>query len=62
VEVRREGRWCFYSLAEAGSGFHGRLLACLGSCFGEVPELRADAARAGRLVESGGCCAVEEPR
>lgn len=62
VEVRREGRWCFYSLVAAESGFHGRLLDCLGSCFGEVPELRADAERAGRLREAGGCCAAGEER
>lgn len=62
VEVRREGRWCFYSLAEAGSGFHRRLLDCLGSCFAEVPELRSDAERAGRLRETGGCCTAEEER
>jgi ArsR family transcriptional regulator, arsenate/arsenite/antimonite-responsive transcriptional repressor len=62
VEVRRDGRWCFYSLAKAGSGFHRRLLECLGSCFGEVPELRADAERAGRLREAGGCCAADGDR
>ncbi len=62
VEVRKEGRWCFYSLARPESGFHRSLIECLGSCFGEVPELRDDAARAGRLRQSGGCCApVEAP-
>lgn len=58
VEVRRDGRWCFYSLAEARSGFHRSLLDCLGGCFGEVPELREDAARARRVRKSGGCCAA----
>lgn len=58
VEARREGRWCFYSLAEASSGFHRRLLDCLGSCFAEVPELAGDARRAARLRERGGCCAA----
>jgi ArsR family transcriptional regulator len=62
VDVRRDGRWCYDSLAEAGSGFHRRLLDCLGSCFGEVPELRGDALRAGTLREAGGCCAAEERR
>lgn len=62
VEVRREGRWCFYSLSEAQSGFHRRLLDCLGSCFGAVPELERDAERAGRLREAGACCAADEPR
>jgi ArsR family transcriptional regulator len=60
VEVRREGRWCFYSLADAESSFHEKLLDCLGSCFGEVPELEEDATRAGRLRASGGCCGSAE--
>jgi ArsR family transcriptional regulator len=58
VEVRREGRWSFYSLAEARSGLHRSLLDCLSSSFGEVPELQADAERAARLRASGGCCAA----
>jgi len=58
VEVRRQGRWCFYSLAEAQSGFHRSLLQCLDGCFAEVPELRRDAERAGRVREVGGCCAA----
>jgi ArsR family transcriptional regulator, arsenate/arsenite/antimonite-responsive transcriptional repressor len=62
VQVRRDGRWSFYSLTEAGSGFHGRLLDCLADCFGEVPELKNDAARAGRLREKGGCCAADPNR
>jgi len=57
VEVRHAGRWCFYLLAAPASGFHRRLLDCLGSCFEEVPELKADALRAARLRERGGCCA-----
>ena len=56
VDVRKEGRWCLYSLTTAGTGFHQRLLDCLGSCFGEVPDLRADAKRAERLRKTGGCC------
>lgn len=60
VEVRRDGRWCFYSLSAPESGFHRRLLDCLGSCFGEVPELRDDAERAERLRTEGGCCAPDE--
>ena len=62
VVVRREGRWAHYSLAGAGSGFHRRLLECLGSCFADVPELRRDAARAARLRASGGCCARQVAR
>ena len=56
VEIRKEGRWCFYALAGATSCFHERLLKCLGSCFEEVPELRDDAGHAARLRARGGCC------
>ena len=60
VEVRKDGRWCIYSLSTAGTGFHRRLLDCLGTCFGEVPDLRADAQRAQSLRKTGGCCATPE--
>ncbi|KAA3611422.1 MAG: ArsR family transcriptional regulator [Planctomycetota bacterium] len=56
VVSRRQGRWCFYSLAEAGSAFHQKLLSCLGSCFFEVPTLQEDATRAKALRQAGGCC------
>ena len=59
VDVRRDGRWSYYSLSEAGTGFHRRLLECLGSCFAEVPELRSDAERAGRVRGGGGCCSTD---
>lgn len=62
VEVRRDGRWCIYSLTTAGTDFHQRLLDCLGCCFGEVPDLRADAKRAVELRRTGGCCAIEGTR
>jgi ArsR family transcriptional regulator len=60
VDVRKSGRWSFYSLAEPESSFHGKLLDCLGSCFQAVPELQEDAVRARRLRKSGGCCARVE--
>ncbi|MBI3092113.1 MAG: helix-turn-helix transcriptional regulator [Candidatus Tectomicrobia bacterium] len=56
VEVRKDGRWCFYSLTEARTSFHAKLLDCLGSCFQEAPELEGDQARAKRLRMTGGCC------
>lgn len=62
VDVRKEGRWCHYSLAAAGSGFHRSLLDCLGSCFGEVPDLRNDAARAEPLRKEGGCCTLSNEK
>jgi ArsR family transcriptional regulator len=56
VMARKEGLWSFYSLAPARSDFQKNLLNCLGKCFGEVPEIKADAARASKLRKSGGCC------
>jgi ArsR family transcriptional regulator, arsenate/arsenite/antimonite-responsive transcriptional repressor len=57
VNVRKEGLWSFYSLAPPANEFHGNLLTCLQCCFADVPELKMDAKRAGRVRESGGCCA-----
>jgi ArsR family transcriptional regulator len=56
VVARRSGQWCHYSLAPVKTPFHGKLLECLSKCFGEVPELRADGARAAKIRKSGGCC------
>ena len=56
VESQRDGLWIHYSLTGARSGFHKKLVACLESCFDEVPEIRADQARVRRLTKSGGCC------
>src|SRR5262249_9019021 len=55
VVSRKRGLWAFYSLAPARNAFHQNLLACLACCFGEVPELKADAERAEQLKKSG-CC------
>jgi len=57
VVARKEGLWSFYSLAPPRTDFQKNLLGCLGKCFGEVPQIKADAARAGKLRKSGGCCA-----
>ena len=56
VIARKEGLWNFYSLAPSQNEFHKNLLECLGKCFGDVPEIKADAARAGRIQKGGGCC------
>ena len=56
VEVRKDGLWAYYSLAPAQSGFQSKLYECLEDCFGEVPELKADARRAKGVKRSGGCC------
>ena len=56
VVVRKSGLWSHYSLAPAKTPFHRKLLECLAKCFGEVPELQADSARAAKIRKSGGCC------
>jgi ArsR family transcriptional regulator len=43
VLARKEGLWNYYRLSSAESEFHKKLIACLESCFSEVPELARDA-------------------
>ena len=45
VQARKQGLWMHYSLAQARSEFHTRILDCLGCCFTDVPELAKDAVR-----------------
>jgi ArsR family transcriptional regulator len=61
VTVRKSGLWSHYSLARAKTPFHRKLLECLAKCFGEVPELQADSARAAKIRKSGGCCPKSPP-
>ena len=56
VVTRKRGLWNFYALAPARSRFHSKLIECLAACFGDVPGLGADAARAKKIRRSGGCC------
>lgn len=56
VTVRKAGQWNYYSLASPESPFHEKLVECLGCCFAEVPEFKADEARARKLKKAGGCC------
>jgi ArsR family transcriptional regulator len=56
VVARKDGLWSYYSLAPARGRFHESLLACLESCFREVPELEGDARRFARVKKAGGCC------
>ena len=56
VEVRQDASWKYYSLAEPRNSFHAKLLECLRSCFGDVPELRRDLTRVGRVRERNACC------
>ncbi len=60
VAVRKAAQWSYYSLAPAKSDFHAKLLECLGCCFSEVPQIRADKKRAAEIRECGGCCPGEE--
>lgn len=52
----QSGRGNYYWLAAARAVFHERLLGCLEACFGEIPELSADAGRARRLRDRRGRC------
>ena len=56
VTAREERSWNFYHLAPARKTFHKKLLACLGACFRDVPELEADARRARKVRANGGYC------
>ena len=56
VKVRQDRSWNYYTLTPARSAFHTKLLECLGTCFRDVPELRADATRARAVRTKGGCC------
>ena len=56
VRSRKDGLWVYYTLAVPASPFHERLLGCLGTCFGDVPEITRDAKRATAIRRSGGCC------
>lgn len=53
---RKAGQWNYYALAAVENEFHKNLLHCLATCFREVPELQADAARAESIRKAGGCC------
>ena len=56
VLARKDGLWSYYSLAPAKGRFHQSLLACLESCFSEVPELDEDDKRFARVKKAGSCC------
>jgi ArsR family transcriptional regulator len=56
VKARKAGLWSFYSLAVPNTPFHKNLVGFLTSCFVDVPEIKADAARAAKIREEGGCC------
>jgi ArsR family transcriptional regulator len=45
VQVRTDGKWKFYGLAQPGTALHRTLLRCVASCLGEFDELAADRER-----------------
>jgi ArsR family transcriptional regulator len=45
VDVRSEGKWKFYALAQAPTALHRTLLRCVEGCLAEVGELAADRGR-----------------
>jgi ArsR family transcriptional regulator, arsenate/arsenite/antimonite-responsive transcriptional repressor len=53
VTVRKEGQWCYYTLAPTRNKFHEKILDCLCCCLSEVPELVKD----GKLLKlRTDCC------
>jgi len=45
VDVRRDGKWKLYSLAQAPSSLHRTLLRCVRTCLADLDELVADRER-----------------
>ncbi len=56
VNTQQHGLWVFYELAPAQNALHSKLLDCLATCDGLLPEAKGDAVRARGLRRSGGCC------
>jgi ArsR family transcriptional regulator, arsenate/arsenite/antimonite-responsive transcriptional repressor len=55
VDVRRDGKWKFYALAQAPTPLHRTLLRCVRSCLGELDELAADRARLAAIEPRARC-------
>jgi ArsR family transcriptional regulator len=45
VEVRSEGKWKFYGLAQPATPLHRTLVRCVRSCLAELDDLAADRER-----------------
>ena len=56
VLAQKVGMWTYYRLSPVRNEFQRNLLACLSTCFRDVPEIKADTVRAERIKKSGGCC------
>jgi ArsR family transcriptional regulator len=55
VDVRREGKWKYYSIPGRPTGVEKTLLDCVGSCLRGVGTLRRDLTRL-RAARIGGRC------
>jgi len=49
VDVRSDGKWKFYSLAQPQSSLHRTLVRCVRSCLGDIEELAVDRDRLGAI-------------
>jgi len=49
VDVRSEGKWKFYALAQPTSSLQRTLLRCVRTCLAELPELAGDRQRLAAL-------------
>jgi len=55
VEVRSEGKWKFYALAQPPTPLHRTLLRCVGTCLAEFDELAADRERFAQIEARTRC-------
>jgi ArsR family transcriptional regulator len=55
VRARKHGLWSYYSLADADSTLHERLLACLEACADEHDHFAKDERRAARARKDRRC-------
>jgi ArsR family transcriptional regulator len=62
VEDEKRGLWCFYSLAPARPGFHGKIVEVLDAAAAQVAGAAADDAALRRLRTRGGCCPQHQRR
>jgi ArsR family transcriptional regulator len=62
VVDEKRGLWCFYALAPARPGFHGKILEVLDAAGAQVPGGAADDAALRRLRSKGGCCPQHQRR
>lgn len=44
VQVRRQGLWMYYRLAEPRTDLHRKLIDCVGSCLGDLAQFKKDLA------------------